>query len=150
MIEAIHLQVKLKLSTSFIVKEVIALDPLARRQWLYTYKGIIQYADSHGNELTQEQIIGADIYRDLIKQVENLIEEEDYEGQNYNAYKSRDPNYETIYKKRLQQIREDFPIPDQFKEVFIKIPNAKPYSLFVVVPTKKVIMEDLINYSGDE
>ena len=116
MIEAIHLQVKLKLSTSFIVKEVIALDPLARRQWLYTYKGIIQYADSHGNELTQEQIIGADIYRDLIKQVENLIEEEDYEGQNYNAYKSRDPNYETIYKKRLKQIREDFPIPDQFKE----------------------------------
>tara|TARA_B100000676_G_scaffold300359_1_gene345952 strand:- start:79 stop:480 length:402 start_codon:yes stop_codon:yes gene_type:complete len=118
-IEAIHLQVKLKLCTSFIVKEVIALDPLARRQWLYTYKGIIQYADSHGNELTQEQIIGADIYRDLIQQVENLIEEEDYEGQNYNAYKSRDPNYETIYKKRLKQIREDFPIPDQFKEAFI-------------------------------
>ena len=119
MIEAIHLQVKLKLCTSFIVKEVIALDPLARRQWLYTYKGIIQYADSHGNELTQEQIIGADIYRDLIKQVENLIEEEDYEGQNYNAYKSRDPNYETIYKKRLKQIQEDFPIPDQFKEAFL-------------------------------
>ena len=117
MIEAIHLQVKLKLCTSFIVKEVIALDPLARRQWLYTYRGIIKYADSHGSELTQEQIIGADIYRDLIKQVENLIEEEDYEGQNYNAYKSRDPNYETIYKKRLLQIREDFPIPDQFKEV---------------------------------
>ena len=116
MIEAIHLQVKLKLCTSFIVKEVIALDPLARRQWLYTYKGIIQYADSHGSELTQEQIIGADIYRDLIQQVENLIEEEGYEGQNYNAYKSRDPNYETIYKKRLKQIREDFPIPDQFKE----------------------------------
>ena len=117
MIEAIHLQVKLKLCTSFIVKEVIALDPLARRQWLYTYKGIIQYADSHGSELTQEQIIGADIYRDLIKQVENLIEEEDYEGQNYNAYKSRDPKYETIYKKRLKQIREDFPIPDQFMEI---------------------------------
>ena len=119
MIEAIHLQVKLKLCTSFLVKEIIALDPLARRQWLYTYKGIIQYADSHGSELTQEQIIGADIYRDLIKQVESLIEEEDYEGQNYNAYKSRDPNYETIYKKRLQQIREDFPIPDQFKEVVV-------------------------------
>ena len=119
MIEAIDLQVKLKLCTSFLVKEVIALDPLARRQWLYTYKGIIQYADSPGSELTQEQIIGADIYRDLIQQVENLIEEEDYEGQNYNAYKSRDPNYETIYKKRLQQIREDFPIPDQFKEAFI-------------------------------
>ena len=119
MIEAIHLQVKLKLCTSFIVKEVIALDPLARRQWLYTYKGIIQYADSHGSELTQEQIIGADIYRDLIQQVENLIEEEDYEGQNYNAYKSRDPNYETIYKKRLKQIQEDFPIPDQLKESFL-------------------------------
>ena len=119
MIEAIHLQVKLKLCTSFIVKEVIALDPLARRQWLYTYKGIIQYADSHGSELTQEQIIGSDIYRDLIQQVEDLIKEEDYEGQNYNAYKSRDPKYETIYKKRLKQIREDFPIPDQFKEALI-------------------------------
>jgi len=111
-----HLEVKLKLFTSFLVKEVIALDPLARRQWLYTYKGIIQYADSNENELTQEQIIGADIYRDLIKQVENLIKEEDYEGQNYNAYKSRDPNYETIFKKRVKQIREDFPMPDQFKE----------------------------------
>ena len=119
MIEAIHLQVKLKLCTSFLVKEIIALDPLARRQWLYTYKGIIQYADAHENELTQEQIIGADIYRDLIKQIEDLIKEEDYEGQNYNAYKSRDPNYETIYKKRLKQIREDFPIPDQFKESFL-------------------------------
>ena len=119
MIEAIHLQIKLKLCTSFLVKEIIALDPLARRQWLYTYKGIIQYADSHGNELTQEQIIGADIYRDLIKQIVDLIKEEDYEGQNYNAYKSRDPNYETIYKKRLKQIREDFPIPDQFKEAFL-------------------------------
>jgi len=115
-IEAIHLQVKLKLCTSFLVKEIIALDPLARRQWLYTYKGIIQYADSHENELTQEQIIGADIYRDLIKQIVDLIKEEDYEGQNYNAYKSRDPNYETIFKKRLKQIREDFPIPDQFND----------------------------------
>jgi len=111
-IEAIHLQVKLKLCTSFLVKEIIALDPLARRQWLYTYKSIIQYADSHENELTQEQIIGADIYRDLIKQIVDLIKEEDYEGQSYNAYKSRDPNYETIYKKRLKQIQEDFPIPD--------------------------------------
>ena len=119
MINAIHLEVKLKLSTSFIVKEVIALDPLARRQWLYTYKGIIQYADSNGSKLTQEQIIGADIYRDLVKQVEELIKEEDYEGQNYNAYKSRDPNYETIYKKRLKQIREDFPIPNQFKKVIL-------------------------------
>ena len=116
MIETNDSEVKLKLCTSFIVKEVIALDPLARRQWLYTYNGIIQYADSNEGKLTQEQIIGVDIYRDLINQVENLIKEEDFEGQNYNAYKSRDPNYETIYKKRLKQIREDFPIPDQFKE----------------------------------
>ena len=116
MIDTNDLEVKFKLCTSFIVKEVIALDPLARRQWLFTYKGIIQYADSHGSELTKEQIVGANIYRDLIKQVEELIKEEDFEGQNYNAYKSRDPDYETIYKKRLKQIREDFPIPDQFKE----------------------------------
>ena len=115
-IDTNDLEVKFKLCTSFIVKEVIALDPLARRQWLFTYKGIIQYADSHGSELTKEQIVGANIYRDLIKQVEELIKEEDFEGQNYNAYKSRDPDYETIYKKRLKQIREDFPIPDQFKE----------------------------------
>ncbi len=114
MIETIDLEIKLKLCKSFIVKEVIALDPLARRQWLYTYKGIIQYADSHNSELTKEQIIGADIYRDLIKQVEDLIKEEHYEGQNYNAYKTNDPNYETIYKKRLIQIQEDFPIPDGF------------------------------------
>ena len=113
-IENNDLEVKLKLCTSFIVKEVIALDPLARRQWLYTYKGIIQYADSHESELTQEQIIGADIYRDLIKQVEELIKEEDYEGQNYNAYKSNDPKYESIYQKRIKQIQEDFPIPDGF------------------------------------
>ncbi len=114
--EAAHLELKLKLCISFLVKEIIALDPLARREWFFTYKGIIQYADSKESDLTQEQIIGADIYRDLIKQVEDLIKEEDYEGQNYNAYKSRDPYYETIFKKRVKQIREDFPIPDQFKE----------------------------------
>ena len=113
------LEIKLRLCTSFIIKEVIALDPLSRRQWLFTYRGIIQYADSHGSELTQEQIVGADIYRELIKQVEDLIQQEDYEGQNYNAYKSRDPNYETIFKKREKQIREDFPIPDQFKELIL-------------------------------
>ena len=61
--------------------------------------------------------IGASIFRDLIKQVEEIVKEEDYEGQNYNAYKSNDPKYEIIYKKRLKQIREDFPIPDQFKEI---------------------------------
>ena len=115
MIKINNPEVKLKLCLSFIVKEVIALDPLARRQWLFTYKGIIEYTDSHERELTEEQIIGADIYRDLIEKVEELIKEEDFEGQNYNAYKSRDPNYETIYKKRLKQIQEDFPIPDQFK-----------------------------------
>ena len=119
MIDTINLEVKLKLYTNFLVKEVIALDPLARRQWLFTYKGIIQYADSHESELSQEQIVGANIYRDLIKQVEELIKEEDYEGQNYNAYKSRDPNYESIFKKRVKQIREDFPIPDQFKELIL-------------------------------
>ena len=115
MIDTNDLEVKLKLCTSFIVKEVIALDQLARRQWLFTYKGIVQYADFHESELTQEHIIGADIYRYLIKQVEELIKEEGYEGQNCNAFKSRDPQYETISKKRLKQIREDFPIPDQFK-----------------------------------
>ena len=51
-----------------------------------------------------------------ILDAEDLIKEEDYEGQNYNAYKSRDPNFETIFKKRVKQIREDFPIPDQFNE----------------------------------
>ena len=112
MIYTNDLELKFKLCISFIIKEVIALDPLTRRQWLFTYRGIIQYADSHGGDLTQEQIIGADIYRDIIKKIEELIKDEDYEGQNYNAYKSRDPNYETIYKKRLQQIREDLPIPD--------------------------------------
>ena len=116
MIETNDLDLTIKLCKSFIVKEVIALDPLARRQWLFTYKAIIQYADFHGSELTKEQIIGANIYRDLIKEVDALIKEEDFEGQNYNAFKSRDPNYETIYKKRLKQIREDFPIPDHFKE----------------------------------
>ena len=38
------------------------------------------------SELTKEQImVGADIYRGLIKQVEALIKEEDFEGQKYNA-----------------------------------------------------------------
>ena len=67
MFETKELEVKIKLCTSFIVKEVIALDPLARRQWLFTYKGIIQYADSNGSELTREKILGANIYIDLIK-----------------------------------------------------------------------------------
>ena len=49
MINANDLEVKLKLCISFIVKEVIALDPLERRQWLFTYKNIIKYADSHLN-----------------------------------------------------------------------------------------------------
>ncbi len=55
MIDTNDLEVKLKLCTSFIVKEVTALDPLARGQWLFTYKGIIQYADFHGSELTKDR-----------------------------------------------------------------------------------------------
>ena len=111
------LEIKLKLCTNFIVKEVIALDPVIRRQWLYTYKGIIGYVDSNKSDISKEQIIGASIYRDLIKQVEEFISLEKYEGQNYNRYKSRDHNdskYEVIYQKRLEQIKEDFPDPDVF------------------------------------
>ena len=73
LINANDIEVKLKLCTSFIVKEVIALDPLARRQWLCKYRGIIQYADSHGSELIQGQVVEADIYRDLIKQVQESL-----------------------------------------------------------------------------
>ena len=108
------LEIKLKLCTNFIVKEVIALDPVIRRQWLYTYKGIVEYVDSNTSDLSQEQIIGASIYRDLIKQVEEFIKLEKYEGQNYNRFKSRDPSdskYEVIYQKRLEQMKEDFPDP---------------------------------------
>ena len=113
------LEIKLKLCTNFIVKEVIALDPVIRRQWLYTYKGIIEYVDSNSSDLSQEQIIGASIYRDLIKEVEEFISLEKYEGQNFNRYKSRDPSdskYEVIYQKRLEQIEEDFPDPELFIE----------------------------------
>ena len=111
------LKIKLKLCTNFIVKEVIALDPVIRRQWLFTYKGIVEYVDSNTSDLSQEQIIGASIYRDLIKQVEEFINLEKYEGQNYNRYKSRDPSdskYEIIFQKRLEQMKKDFPPPDVF------------------------------------
>ena len=110
-----NLEIKLKLCTNFIVKEVIALDPVIRRQWLFTYKGIIDYVDSNKSDISKEQIIGASIYRDLINQIEEFISLEKYEGQNYNRYKSRDPSdsrYEVMYQKRLEQIKEDFPDPD--------------------------------------
>ena len=113
------LEIKFKLCTNFIVKEVIALDPVIRRQWLYTYKGIVKYVDSNTSDLSPEQIIGASIYRDLIEQVEEFINLEKYEGQNYNRYKSRDPSdskYEIIYQKRLEQVKEDFPDPKVFIE----------------------------------
>ena len=111
------LEIKFKLCTNFIVKEVIALDPVIRRQWLFTYKGIVDYVDSNKSDLSQEKLIGASIYRDLIKQVEEFISLETYEGQNYNRYKSRDSSdlkYEVIYQKRLEQIKEDFQDPEGF------------------------------------
>ena len=114
-----NLEIKLKLCTNFIVKEVIALDPVIRRQWLYTYKRIIEYVDSNKSDISREQIIGASIYRDIINEVEEFISLEKYEGQNYNRYKSRDPSdskYEVIYQKRLEQMKEDFPDPEVFIE----------------------------------
>lgn len=108
------LEIKLNLCKNFIVKEVIALDPVIRRQWLFTYKGIIEYTNLNKSNLTKEQLIGASIYRDLIELVEELICKEDFEGQNFNRYKSRDSSnikYELIYQKRLEQIQEDFPYP---------------------------------------
>ena len=114
-----NLEIKLKLCKNFIVKEVIALDPVIRRQWLFTYKGIVDYVDSNTSDLPQEQVIGASIYRDLIEQVEEFIKIEKFEGQNYNRYKSRDPSdskYEVIYQKRLEQMKEDFPDPEVFIE----------------------------------
>tara|TARA_B100001057_G_C22523059_1_gene822673 strand:- start:5 stop:367 length:363 start_codon:yes stop_codon:yes gene_type:complete len=113
------LEIKLKLYTNFMVKEVIALDPVIRRQWIYTYKGIVEYAESNSNEISKEQIIGASIYRDLINRVEEIIRLEKFEGENYNRYKSRDPSdskYEVIYQKRLDQMKKDFPNPDVFKK----------------------------------
>ena len=113
------LEIKIKLLTNFMVKEVISLDPAIRRQWLYTYKGIVKYVDSNRKDISQEQIIGASIYRDLIEKVEEFINIEKFEGQNYNRYKSRDPSdskYEVIYQKRLEQMNEDFPDPEVFIE----------------------------------
>ena len=77
MIETNDLEVKLEPYASFIVNEIIVFDSLARRQWLFTYKGVIQYCDTHGCELTQELMIGADLYRDLINKVEDLIKQRD-------------------------------------------------------------------------
>ena len=114
-----NLEIKLKLCTNFKVNEVIALYPVIRRQWLFTYKGIVEYVDSNTRDLSQEQVIGASIYRDLIEQVEEFINIEKFEGQNYNRYKSRDPSdskYEVIYQKRLEQMNEDFPDPEVFIE----------------------------------
>ena len=114
-----NFEIKLKLCKNFIVKEVIALDPVIRRQWLFTYKGIVEYVDSNTSDLSQEQVIGASIYRDLIEQVEEFINIEKFEGQNYNRYKSRDPSdskYEVIYQKRLEQIKEDFSDPEVYME----------------------------------
>ena len=82
LIEAIYLEIKLKLYTSFIVKEVIALSSLAIRQWLYAFIGIIHYADSHGSELSQEKLIGSGICSDFIKQLKGLIKKECKKGQN--------------------------------------------------------------------
>ena len=106
------LEIKLELYKNFLIKEVIALDPVIRKQWLYTYKGIIEYTNSNKRDLSQEQIIGASIYKELINEVEEFISEEDFEGQNYNRYKSRDTTdikYEVLYQKRLKQMKEDFP-----------------------------------------
>ena len=72
---------KLKLCKNFIVKEVIALDPVIRRQWLYTYKKIVEYVESNQSDLSQEQILGASIYRDLLKQVNEFISLEKYKCQ---------------------------------------------------------------------
>ena len=109
------LEIKLELYKNFLIKEVIALDPVIRRQWLYTYKRIVEYTDLNKKDISQEQVLGASIYRYLIKKVEEFISEEDFEGQNYNRYKSRDttdPKYEAIYQKRLKQLKEDFPDPE--------------------------------------
>ena len=62
------LEIRLKLYKEFFVKEVISLDPVIRRQWLYTYKGIIEYTDSNKKGISQDQIIGSSIYKELIKQ----------------------------------------------------------------------------------
>ena len=94
-----YLEIKLKLYKNFLIKEIIALDPVIRKQWLYTYKGIIEYTDSNKKDISQEQIIGASIFKELIKEVEELICEEGFEGENYNKYKSRDftdTKYEAI------------------------------------------------------
>ena len=77
MIDTNDLEVKLEPYASFIVNEIIVFDSLARRQWFFTYKGVIQYCDTHGSKLTQEQMIGADLYRDLINKVEDLIKQRD-------------------------------------------------------------------------
>ena len=113
------LEIKLKLCKNFIIKEVVALDPVIRRQWFYTYKGILKYVDSNTSNLSSELTIGASIYRDLIEQVEEFLNLEKYEGQNHNRYKSRDPfdsKYEVIYQKRLEQVNTDFPDPKIFIE----------------------------------
>lgn len=105
---------KLKLCINFLVKEVVALDPIIRRQWLSTYKGNVEFTTFHGStDLNDEQLMGAEIYKEVIRQVEEFIEQEEYEGQNFNLMRSYDKD-EPIYQKRLKQIQEDFPKPNKW------------------------------------
>ena len=77
----------------------------------------MEYANFHGSsDLNDEQLLGAEIYKEVIRKVEESIDSEDYEGENFNRFKSRDPSdtkYEKIYQKRFKQIQEDFPIPNK-------------------------------------
>ena len=56
--------------------------------------------------------MGAEIYKEVIRRVEQFIEQEEYEGQNFNLLRSYNKD-EPIYQKRLKQIQEDFPKPNK-------------------------------------
>ena len=116
----IELEKKLTCTHNMLVREIVQLDPIVRKKWLEHKKELVDFYDyevTRGLE-DEDQRRGAEIFRELIQIVQELIDDEPYEGSNYCKFMSTSFNDlasidQEILKKRLKQIQEDFPEPNK-------------------------------------
>ena len=114
-----ELEKKLTCTHNMLVREIVQLDPIVRKKWLEDKKDLVDFYDYdlYKNE-DEDQRRAAEIFRELIQNVQEWIDDEPYEGNNYCKFMSTSFHDlasidQEILKKRLKQIQEDFPEPNK-------------------------------------
>ena len=116
---------KLSKAINMMAMQITRMDPAMRNLWLYSHKELVTARYAYGStmfagDFSDDEKETGDILAEVVKKIEELIQQERYEGEFYNeglcikSSEGDDPN--SFYNRRRRQVLRDFPIPEEYIE----------------------------------